>query len=231
MVKSRFAVFGTGRYGTQIALSLAKRGAEVFTFDSKPERAENLKDEVALAVTLDATDKKALLGQNVQDMDAAVVAIGENFEATVLTTLNLLDLGVPRIIVRANDANQQRILSSLGVEEILSPESEVASVVSERLINPSIMGFLQLPDEYEIAEIKAPRNCYGRSLREISLGSKYELRLITIRRKFEEKENGKTTINEHIIGVPQPDTKIRETDTLVVFGSLKSVKKFLEINE
>ena len=147
MVKSRFAVFGTGRYGTQIALSLAKRGAEVFTFDSKPERAEILKDEVALAVTLDATDKKALLGQNVQDMDAAVVAIGENFEATVLTTLNLLDLGVPRIIVRANDANQQRILSSLGVEEILSPESEVAYVVSERLINPSIMGFLQLPSQ------------------------------------------------------------------------------------
>ena len=96
MKKSRFAVFGTGRYGTQIALSLARRGAEVFTFDSKPERAENLKDEVSLAVALDATDKKALLGQNVQDIDAAVVAIGENFEATVLTTLNLLDLEIPR---------------------------------------------------------------------------------------------------------------------------------------
>ena len=106
-------------------------------------------------------------------MDAAIVAIGENFEATVLTTLNLLDLEIPRIIVRANDANQHRILSSLGVKEILSPESEVASVVSERLINPSIRGFLQLPDEYEIAEIKAPRNCCGRSLR--SRRSKYEL--------------------------------------------------------
>ena len=91
MAKSRFAVFGIGRYGTQIALSLAKRGAEVFTFDSKTERAEKIKDDVALAVTLDATDKKALEGQNVQDMDAVVVAIGENFEATVLTTLNLLD--------------------------------------------------------------------------------------------------------------------------------------------
>ena len=231
MAKSRFAVFGIGRYGTQIALSLAKRGAEVFTFDSKAERAEKIKDDVALAVSLDATDKKALEGQNVQDMDAAVVAIGENFEATVLTTLNLLDLGIPRIIVRANDRNQHRILSSLGVKEILSPESEVAAVVSERLINPSIMGFLQLPDEYEIAEIKAPKNCWGRSLRDISLGAKYELRLITIRREFEEGQNGESKITEHIIGVPQPDTKIRETDMLVVFGSLKSVKKFLEINE
>jgi trk system potassium uptake protein TrkA len=230
MKKSRFAVFGTGRYGTQIALSLAKRGAEVYTFDIKPTHAERLKEDVALAITLDSTDKKAIQAQNVQDMDAAVVAIGENFEATVLTTLNLLDLGSPRIIVRANDLNQHRILSSLGVKEILSPESEVAAVVSERLINPSIRGFLQLPDEYEIAEIKAPPNCCGRTLMNISLGKRYELRLITIRREFEEIVDGETVITEHIIGVPRMDTTIQETDTLVVFGTLKAVKKFLDIN-
>ena len=112
MARSRFAVFGTGRYGTQIALSLARRGAEVYTFDTRADRAELLKEDVALAVTLDSTDKKALKAQHVQDLDAAVVAIGENFEATVLTTLNLLDLGIPRIIVRANDANQERILTA-----------------------------------------------------------------------------------------------------------------------
>ena len=86
MARSRFAVFGAGRYGTQIALSLARRGAEVFTFDANADRAELLKEDVSLAVTLDSTDKKALLAQHVQDLDAAVVAIGENFEATVLTT-------------------------------------------------------------------------------------------------------------------------------------------------
>ena len=96
MAQSRFAVFGAGRYGTQIALSLARRGAEVFTFDADADRSELLKEDVSLAVTLDSTDKKALLAQHVQDLDAAVVAIGENFEATVLTTLNLLDLGLPR---------------------------------------------------------------------------------------------------------------------------------------
>ena len=167
MARSRFAVFGAGRYGTQIALSLARRGAEVFTFDANADRAELLKEDVSLAVTLDSTDKKALLAQHVQDLDAAVVAIGENFEATVLTTLNLLDLGLPRVIVRANDANQERILSSLGVTEILSPESEVAEVVSERLINPNIRGFLSLPDDYEIAELKAPLACHGRQLADL----------------------------------------------------------------
>jgi trk system potassium uptake protein TrkA len=230
MVKSRFAVFGTGRYGRQIALSLAKRGAEVHTFDTNPACAEVLKEDVALAITLDSTDKKALKSQNVQEMEAAIVAIGDNFEATVLTTLNLLDLGIPRIIVRVNDKNQHRILKSLGVKEILSPESEVAEVVSERLINPSIRGFLQLPDEYEIAEITAPPNCCGRTLKEISLGARYELRLITIRREFEEEIDGNQVTTEHIIGVPQPDTEIKATDTLVVFGALKAVKKFLDVN-
>ena len=160
-----------------------------------------------------------------------MVAIGENFEATVLTTLNLLDLGLKRVIVRANDANQERILSSLGVTEILSPESEVAEVVSERLINPNIRGFLSLPDDYEIAELKAPVACHGRQLADLELANRYELRLITIRREFEEVgEDGAPCVREHILGVPKPDTTIEATDTLVVFGSLEAVKKFLDIN-
>ena len=166
---SRFAVFGIGRYGHQIALSLAAKGAEVFTFDSDPSRSEAIKDEVALAVTMDATDARALQAQNVQDMDAAVVAIGENFEATMLTSMNLLDLGVPRVIVRSSGDHQKRILTSLGIREILTPESEVASIVSERLIHPNIGGFLELPDDYEIAEIHAPQNCIGRTLGSIDL--------------------------------------------------------------
>ena len=226
---SRFAVFGMGRYGKQIALSLASKGAEVFTFDNNTTRSEGIKDDVALAVTLDSTDIRALQTQRVQDMDAAIVAIGENFEATVLTALNLLDLGVPRVIVRSNDDHQKRILSSLGVDEILTPESEVASVVSERLIHPNIGGFLALPDDYEIAEIHAPQNCIGRTLGSIDLTSRYELRLITIRRIFESKEEGEES-QEHIIGVPKPEMVIQETDTLVVFGTLSAVKRFLEIN-
>jgi trk system potassium uptake protein TrkA len=226
---SRFAVFGIGRYGTQIALALSAKGAEVFTFDISPVRSENIKDDVALAVTLDSTDIKALDTQRVQDMDAAIVAIGENFEATVLTALNLLDLGVPRVIVRSNGEHQQRILSSLGVEEILTPESEVASVISERLIHPNIGGFLELPDNYEIAEIRAPKNCIGRSLGSIDLTNRYELRLITIRRLFESKDDGQMGA-EHIIGVPKPEMEILATDTLVVFGTLTAVKRFLEVN-
>ncbi len=231
MSRNRFAVIGIGRYGTEIARRLASRGAEVYAFDSDTDRVEVIKDEVALAVQLDTTDKKALLAQKVTEMDAAVVAIGENFEATILTALNLMDLKLPRVIVRASGDNQKRILHSLGIDEILAPEEEFASLVAEQLINPSITAFLQLPDNYEVAEIKAPRGISNRTLMDIDLVNRYNLTLITIKRSYEEEVNGEPVKTEHILGVPKAETTIYDTDTLVVFGTLSNVKRFLEVNE
>jgi trk system potassium uptake protein TrkA len=180
---------------------------------------------------LDCTDKKALIAQRIETMDAVVVAIGENFEAVVLTAINLIDLEIPRVIARASGANQRRILEKIGVTEILSPESEVANRVAERLVNPSITAFLQLPDEYEIAEIKAPKGIINRTLEDIDLTRRYDLKLITFKRAFEVTVDGEIRLEEHIIGIPKPENVIYENDTLVVFGTQQSVKRFLEINE
>ncbi|WP_306641684.1 potassium channel family protein [Sanyastnella coralliicola] len=230
MSRNRFAVIGVGRYGTQIANKLSAKGAEVFAFDNNLDRIENIKENVALAVQLDTTDQKAMLSQKINEMDAAVVAIGENFEATILTVMNLLDFKVPRVIVRASGENQKRILKSLGIEEILAPEEEFASLVAEQLINPNITAFLQLPDNYEVAEIKAPRGIANRSLEDIDLVNKYNLTLITIKRCYEEEKNGEVVREEHILGVPRAETVVYTTDTLIVFGTLDNVKRFLEIN-
>ena len=227
MKSMRYVVIGIGKYGSRIALEMAGRGAEVFAIDWVEERVEQVADEVAIAITMDSTDPKALRSQKLEGMDAAVVAIGENFEATVLTTLNLMDLGIPRVIVRASGRDQERILRKLGVEEILAPETEFAGIVAERLMNPNLRGFLELPDDFEIAEIKAPTGCVGRTLGDIDLTNRYELRLITIRRTYNEQGRDQ----EHLIGIPRPDTTVQETDTLVVFGTLGNVNRLLEVNE
>ena len=227
MKSMRYVVIGIGKYGSRIALEMAGRGADVFAIDCVEERVEQVADEVAIAITMDSTDPKALRSQKLEGMDAAVVAIGENFEATVLTTLNLMDLGIPRVIVRASGRDQERILRKLGVEEILAPETEFAGIVAERLMNPNLRGFLELPDDFEIAEIKAPTGCVGRTLGDIDLTNRYELRLITIRRTYNEQGRDQ----EHLIGIPRPDTTVQETDTLVVFGTLGNVNRLLEVNE
>ena len=228
---SKFAVIGVGRYGSTIARRLAEKGAQVFAFDPNEEKIENIKDEVAFAVTMDATDIRALRMQNLQEVDAAVVAIGENFEATVLTCVHLLDLGVKRVIARASGDHQRLILEKIGVSEILTPENEVAYVVREKLLNPNIVNFLQLPGDHEIAEIIAPKGTVGRSIDEIGFRNRYEMTLITIKREYEITKNGEECTEQHIIGVPKSETIIKEKDTLVVFGAAKSVERFIEINE
>ncbi len=231
MTGRKFAVFGVGKYGSAIARTLAQKGAEVLVFDVSENKIESIKDEVALAVTLDSTDKKALLSQEIRGIDAAIVAIGENFEGVILTTSNLMDMGIQRVIARATGFNQRKILSKIGVKEVLSPEDEVASSISEKLLNPNITAFLELPDEYEIANIKAPNKIANSTLGSLNLGSKYELTLITLKREFEEKQQGDLVVEEHIIGVTNPDSVIYNTDTLVVFGTLKNIKKFIDLNE
>ncbi len=228
---SKFAVIGVGRYGATIARRLADKGAQVFAFDPDEEKIENIKDDVAYAVTLDATDLKALQSQNLEEMDAAVVAIGENFEATILSCVHLIDMGVKRVIARASGDQQRLILEKIGVTEILRPEEEVAYVVREKLINPNILSYLQLADNYEIAEIRAPKGCIGRTIDEVGFRNKYEMTLITIKRHYEITKNGEDCTEQHIVGVPKSDMSIQEKDTLVVFGTGKSVERFIEINE
>ena len=228
---SKFAVIGVGRYGATIARRLAEKGAQVFAFDPNEEKIENIKDEVAFAVTMDATDVRALSSQNMGEMDAVVVAIGENFEATVLTAVHLIDLGVKRIIARASGAQQRLILEKIGVKEILTPEDEVAYVVREKLLNPNIVSFLQLPDDHEIAEIRAPKGVVGRTCDDVGFRNKYEMTLITIKRQYELTKNGEDCTEQHVVGVPKEDTIIQEKDTLVIFGAAKSVERFISINE
>ncbi|MFN3341135.1 MAG: potassium channel family protein [Flavobacteriales bacterium] len=228
---NKFAVIGVGRYGSSIARRLAQKGAEVYCFDQDEEKIDNVKDDVAYAATLDSTDDKVLVSQNISDVDGVVVAIGENFEATILTCAHLIDLGIKRVIARAHGPQQKMILEKIGVKEILLPEEEVAFVVAERLLNPSILSFLQLPDDYEIAEIRAPKNIVNRTLNDIGLRDKYRLTLITIKRSFDGKDGADVVKEDHILGVPKSESVVYDTDTLIIFGTSHDVARFIDINQ
>lgn len=230
MKGKKFSVIGMGKYGKSIAKILTERNAEVIAVDNREEMVEDISDDVALAITMDATDIKALRAQNIHETDAVVVAIGANFEALLLCCVQLLELGAKRIIARANDVRQKVILEKMGVTEILEPEKEIGLLVAEQLINPNIISFLQLPDDYEVAEIKPPADCANRTVKDIGLRSKYKLNLITIKRAYEFQEDDEVTKEEHILGVPESDTIIKETDTIIVFGTSQDIKRFIEIN-
>lgn len=230
-MNNKFAVIGLGQFGNSIARTLAKRGAEVLAIDINLDHVEALKDEVAYAVALDATDMKALKAQNIADVDAVVVAIGENFEGLLLTTVLLMELKVKRIIARAANPQQRMILKKMGIEEILSPEDTVGISVAEMLLHPNMKSFLSLGDNYEIVEINTPRRIVNQTIKEAKLRENYNLNLITIKREFEEKVDGEIVKQQRVIGVTTGNTVLKETDVIILLGKSESVEKFIEVNK
>jgi trk system potassium uptake protein TrkA len=223
MAPLKIAVIGLGQFGRAIATALTKCGAEVLAIDSREEVIDSFSEQVAYAVALDATDKKALLSVNIADMDAVVVAIGQDMEQLLLTTVLLLEMNVKRVIARATGKRVRLILQKIGVHEVLSPEVEVGQIVAERLTNPNLISYLQLPDNYRIAEIRTPRQLIGRTLGNINLRERYRLSLVTVKSIKNEES--------HIEGVVDYEFKIESCHTLVLFGLNKDLERFVAINE
>lgn len=227
---NKFAVIGLGRFGTRIARSLAEKGAEVLAIDCTNDRVESIKDEVAYAVCLDSTDTKALQDHDIENMDAVIIAIGENFEALLLTTAQLRELNIKRLITRSSSPTQTRILKQMGVKEVLSPEEEVGISLAQRLLNPDVLTFFELPDDYQIVEIIAPKGVANKNIAEVGIREKYHLNLITIKREFEEVVRGNVVNKVHTIGVPNANTTLFENDMLILMGQKRDIQKFIEIN-
>lgn len=219
----KFAVIGLGLFGSAIARRLSERGAEVIAIDNDEEKIEGIKDDVAYAVTLDASDKRALESQNIASMDAVVVAIGKNFQDLLLTVFQLQEIGVKRIIARAQGVIQKRILMKMGVTELLSPEDEVSNNVAEQLTNPGVLMCVELPDDFEIVEVQAPKSILNRALQDINFTERYRLNLVTLLRKVDGKH--------HVLAVTEQNTKLQDEDILVLFGRTKDINRFIEINQ
>lgn len=229
-MKDKFAVIGLGYLGKAIAATLSERGAEVLAIDADAEKVENIKDEVAHAVALDSTDIRALKAQNIHEYDSVVVAMGHNFEAQILTTVLLKELNVKRIVARAANQHQKMILEKVGIKEIFLPDDEVGKTVAEIVLHSNVKGFLLLPDDFEIIEINTPRKIVNKSINQIKLREKYDLNLITIKRKFPEIREGEKIFVEHVVGVPKGDTVLLESDVIILLGKTYDVDKFIEIN-
>ena len=228
MIKDKqFGVIGMGQFGVAIARSLSSKGAQVMAIDSNPDRTDYISPDVAYAVTLDATDKKALASQEIQKLDAVVIAIGSDFEALLLCAVNLIELDCPRIIARANGKANRLILERLGIQDIFEPALEMGAMVARRIVTPNLLSYMNMPDGFAIAEINPPEAIVGFSLDEIDLQGKYKISLITIKRNSDAEASPSKM---HVIGVPTGDTQIQLGDHLVLFGHERDFRRLIKTN-
>ena len=211
----KVAIIGLGRFGMALARQLGTSGVEVIACDRNPHLVDEVKELVDVAVRLDSTDTEALVAQRIQDVDICVVAIGDNFEAAILTTVLVKKLGVPRIICRAQSATHAEIFSKIGADEIIQPESQTGILLGQRLANPQIEHFIQLAEGYSLVELKAPKAFVGKSLEQLGLRAKYHVNLIAIKRPS--TDAGKP--DAQIVSVPRPGDVIQTGDLLVLAGS------------
>jgi len=221
---NRFMVIGMGRFGHRLAKELTEAGHEVIAIDTREALVERVRDEVALAVCLDATEPEALKSQGVDKVDTAIVAIGEDFESNALATATLKALGVGRVISRASSDIQRRILDRIGADQVIFPEEEIAVRLAGQLANPEIIDHVELSEGHDLVQIHAPEAWIDRTLAEVDLRKKYEVNLVAIKRPVKKQTpEGEEVGEEQVLDLPMPHTKIREGDILVLVGATKSL--------
>ncbi len=214
----RIAVVGLGRFGTTLARELSARGAQVIAIDRNLQLINSIKDAVDVAVRLDSTDEIALLAQEFGEMDVCVVAIGENFEAALLTTVIAKKLGVPRIICRAQSELHAEIFKSIGANEVIQPELQAGEHLSRRLASPQLQDYVALAEGYTLIELLAPTAFHGQTPAQAELRSRYGVNLIAIKRPTTAGPDVEE-VEYQVISVPRPDEQILADDVLVLIGS------------
>jgi trk system potassium uptake protein TrkA len=206
MKKQQFAVIGMGRFGSSVARTLYGMGYEVLAIDADEQRIQDVLGEVTHGVQADTTDEEALKAIGIRNFDVVVVAIGQDIQASILTTLILKELGVKRLVAKAQNAYHGKVLSKIGADKVIYPERDMGVRVAHRLISPNFMDMIELSEEYSIIEMEAPKQMIGRNLRQLDIRARYGCSVMAIKNK------------DGMNVAPRAEDEIAEGDILVIVG-------------
>ena len=212
MKKQTFAVIGLGRFGSAMATTLAELGHEVIGIDGSQEIVERLADRLHAAAALDATDERALKASGIQEVDCAVISIGENIEASLLVVMLVKDLGVRKIVAKAVSPLHGRILERIGVDRVVFPEHDMAVRVAHSLVVANVLDYIELSRDFSIIELPTPPEFAGKTLRELQLRNRLGLTLIAIKRKTHTGDGEVTNVS------PSADDRLLDGDVLSLLG-------------
>ena len=211
-----YIVIGLGRFGSQVARELCRQGCEVLAMDISSELVSQVANDVTHAVVGDGQDKEVLRALGAREFDCGIIAIGDDLAASVLTAMNLKELGIPYIVSKAYDETHRRVMEKLGVDRVVIPEQEYAQRLGRSLHSHNVLEYIELSRDYGILEVPAPRSWVGKTLKELNVRAKLGVNIIAV-------QSGSTTNVS-----PAADYQIQEADTMVVLGdnfALETVQK------
>ena len=225
----RYIVIGLGFFGLSLASKLTSMGHEVIGIDKHTDHVDELKDRITKVMVMDCTKASALKVLPLSDVDAVIVAVGENIGASILILSMLKKMKVKRLIGRAINPMHQTILGELGIEEITHPEEDIATELSAMLMLKDAVSTMTVNDKYIISEIKIPQAYIGHSLEAVNLEARFGIKAIAVKIAPEEKGLGALFNKEYQVDTScNPNRLFQEKDRLIVIGPLEAIKRFVE---
>src|SRR5690625_34275 len=213
-MKKDFAVIGLGRFGGSICKELSEEGLQVLAVDISEEKVNEFKNIASHAVIADTTDEDALRELGIKNIDHVIVAIGEDIQASILTTVILTDLEINKITAKAQNDYHEKILNKIGVDQVVHPERDMGKRIAHNLISNNILDYLELSDEHSIVEVRAGRKMAGRTLVDLDIRMNYGCNVVAI------KEDKGINVS------PGADVVLEEEDVLIVIGADKDIVRF-----
>ncbi|MEV4823541.1 TrkA family potassium uptake protein [Micromonospora sp. NPDC049275] len=210
---SGIVVIGLGRFGCHLAGALTRMDREVLAIDRDPDQVQRFSTQLDRVVQADATEENALRQLGVPGFGRAVVAIGASVEASVLTVLALVELGLPQIWARATSQKHAKILSSVGAHHVIFPEAETGDRVAHLIVS-RLLDFIEFDDDFAIATVRVPQSLVGRTLLDLRPDERYGVRVI-----------GAKVPGERF-RYASDDTELPEGGVLVVEGGIEQVQRF-----
>jgi trk system potassium uptake protein TrkA len=215
MQKKQFAIIGMGRFGSSVARTLYNLNYEVLAVDSDEDRTQEVINMVTHAVQADSTDEEALRALGIRNFDVVVVAIGQDIQASILTTLILKDMGVKMLVAKAQNELHGKVLSKIGADKVIYPERDMGHRVAHNLISPNILDHIEISDDYSIVDLQVGPNLVGKNLRQLDIRNKFQCNVMGIKSSV-----GKMNI------APNAEDLIKADDVLVVVGRNEDLQKF-----
>ncbi|GEN36808.1 potassium channel family protein [Aneurinibacillus danicus] len=216
MAEKSYAVIGLGRFGSSVVNHLHKAGYEVMAVDENEERVQEHVEAATHAVQADSTDEQALRDVGIGNFDVVVVAIGVDIQASILTTLLLKELGVKRIVAKAQNPRHGQVLYKVGADRVVFPERDMGIRVAHNLVSPNVLDFIELSPDYGVAEVAVSEKMQGKSLVELNVRAQFGVNVVAIK-----------TNNDFNIA-PGPEVLLQEGDILIVVGHNDDLRRFEE---
>lgn len=213
-MKREFAVIGLGRFGGSICEELSREGMKVLAIDINEQKVNEYKNIASYAVIADASDEHTLRELDIDKIDHVIVAIGDDIQASILTTVILADMGIKRITVKAQSDYHEKILHKIGAHQVVHPERDMGKRLAHSLISSNILEYLELSDDHSMIEVMVGQKMLGKTLIDMNIRAKYGCNVVAIRR------------GNQLNVSPSAQDKLQTNDILIVIGADKELSRF-----